>query len=89
MINYTDTENILDLLYIEKSSLKSTLDIQNNLNKQILTFMKNFLGKLDVNSSTSSDVLNYINKSTIALKKSNNNIEALKKLLSRIDKIAC
>ena len=61
MINYTDTENILDLLYIEKSSLKSTLDIQNNLNKQILTFMKNFLGKLDVNSSTSSDVLNYIN----------------------------
>lgn len=88
MINYTDTENILDLLYIEKSSLKSTLDIQNNLNKQILTFMKNFLGKLDVNSSTSSDVLNYINKSTIALKKSNNNIEALKKLLSRIDKIA-
>ena len=89
MINYTDTENILDLLYIEKSSLKSTLDIQNNLNKQILTFMKNFLGKLDVNSSTSSDVLNYINKSTIALNKSNNNIEALKKLLSRIDKIAC
>ena len=89
MINYTDTENILNLLYIEKSSLKSTLDIQNNLNKQILTFMKNFLGKIDVNSSTSPDALNYINKSTIALKKSNNNIEALKKLLSRIDKIAC
>lgn len=35
MINYTNKENTLKLISIEKSSLNATLNIQKNLNKQI------------------------------------------------------
>ena len=41
MINFSDKENIIKLINIEKSSLNATLDIQKTLNKQILMFMKN------------------------------------------------
>ena len=41
MINFSDKENITKLIELEKISLTSTLDIQKNLNKQILIFIKN------------------------------------------------
>ena len=43
MINFADKENITKLIELEKISLTSTLDIQKNLNKQILIFIKNFM----------------------------------------------
>ena len=62
MINYTDKENTLKLISIQKASLNSTLSIQKNLNKQILTFMKNFIGNIKINTDYNSDnqVYNYI-----------------------------
>ena len=47
MINVSDTENMKKLIELEKISLTSTLEIQKNLNKQILMFIKNFMS--DVN----------------------------------------
>ena len=40
MINFADKENITKLIELEKISLNSTLDIQKNLNKQILIFIR-------------------------------------------------
>lgn len=89
MINYSDKINILKLIDIEKFSLNSTLDIQKSLNKQILVFMKNFIGNLDLSSGVDSNPLafQYINESTLALTKSNSNIESLKKLISHLEKL--
>ena len=51
MISISNDKNRMKLLEIEKKSLNSMLDIQKNLNKQILSFLKNFLGdvKIDLN----------------------------------------
>lgn len=89
MINYTDKENMLKLIDIEKNSLKATLDIQKNLNKQILIFMKNFIGnmQIDLDFNPENKTFYYMNESTSALNKSNSNIEAIQKLLNRIDTI--
>ena len=43
MINFSDKENMKKLIELEKISLTSTLEIQKNLNKQILMFIKNFI----------------------------------------------
>ena len=48
MINFSDKNSLSTMLNIESDSLKATLDIQKNLNKQILIFMKNFIGKLEI-----------------------------------------
>lgn len=87
MINYTDKETTIKLIDIEKSSLNATLNIQKNLNRQILTFMKTFLGNIEVNIDFDSDnkIYNYINKSTITLNKSNKNIQILENLLKKLD----
>lgn len=90
MINFSDTENVANLINIETLSLNSTLDIQKNLNKQILIFMKNFIGKIDINSNFTSNntVFEYINKSNDALSNSNSNIKNLKNLISKLTKLS-
>ena len=50
MINFSDKENITELIELEKISLTSTLDIQKNLNKQIIMFIKKIMA--DVTSTT-------------------------------------
>lgn len=87
MINYVDREHTLKLITIEKSSLKSTLSIQQNLNKQILTFMKNFVGSINIELDSNSKVYKYIDKSTNALKKSNRNISNLESLIKKLNSI--
>lgn len=89
MINFSDKENVDNLINIETLSLNSTLDIQKTLNKQILIFMKNFIGKIDINSNFTSDntVFEYINKSNDALSNSNSNIKSLKNLISKLTKL--
>ena len=87
MINYTDRKNTLKLIEIEKSSLNATLSIQKNLNKQVLTFMKTFVGNIEVKLDFNPDnkIYKYINESTNALNKSNKNIENLKSLINRLE----
>ena len=83
MINFSDLENRKQLLNIEKSSLKATLDIQKTLNKQILAFIKNFIGSIEVNYDfdSSSSFFSYMNKS-------NSNIENIQNLIKKLDVIS-
>ena len=89
MINFLDKENVYNLIELERVSLMSTLDIQRNLNKQILIFMKNFMSNIkisfDVNPSTETFV--YLNESTVNLNKSNSNINLLNELLNYLDNL--
>ena len=87
MINYTNKENTLKLISIEKSSLNATLNIQKNLNKQILTFMKNFIGNIQIEFDTNNAVYKYIDKSTNALNKSNKNLSHLENLIKKLESI--
>lgn len=84
-----EDKNSLKLLEIEKSSLKSMLIIQKNLNRQILTFLKNFFGdiKININFKSESTAFKYISEATDALGKSNENIEKINSLLEQLDKI--
>ena len=89
MINFSDKENMKKLIELEKISLTSTLEIQKNLNKQILMFIKNFMSDVtfsyDINPNDRA--FYYLNESTNALTKSNSNITILKNLLSSLEKI--
>lgn len=89
MINFSDKENITELIELEKISLTSTLDIQKNLNKQILMFIKKIMADVtfstDINPNDKSFF--YLNESTNALNKSNSNITVLKRLIDSLDKM--
>lgn len=90
MINFSDKENRDKLLEIEKNSLNATLDIQKNLNKQILVFMKNFIGNIEITPDFDhkNKALYYITESTCMLNKSNKNIENIQKLIKALDNIS-
>lgn len=89
MINYSDNKNLKKLLNLEIISLESTLEIQKNLNKQLLTFMKNFIGNvdIDIDFSPQNKTFSYINKSSACLTKSNSNIHSLNLLLNYLHKL--
>ena len=89
MINFLDKENVYNLIELERVSLMSTLDIQKNLNKQILIFMKNFMSniKISFDVNPEAETFLYLNESTTNLNKSNSNINLLNDLLSSLDKI--
>jgi len=82
MINFSGTENLSNLIELEKVSLESTLDIQKNFNKQILVFVKKFMANLDFSLDSNDKAFFYLNESTSALNKSNSNINVLKDLLA-------
>lgn len=89
MINFSDKENVYNLIELERVSLMSTLDIQKNLNKQILIFMKNFMSniKISFDVTPNAETFVYLNESTINLNKSNSNISVLNELLDSLNKI--
>lgn len=89
MISISNDKNRMKLLEIEKKSLTSMLDIQKNLNKQILSFLKNFLGdvKIDLNFDSENQVFKYIKETTEVLNKSNSNIDKINLLLKRLNDI--
>lgn len=84
-----EDKNSLKLLEIEKSSLNSMLIIQKNLNRQILTFLKNFFGdiKININFKSENTAFKYISEATEVLGKSNENIEKINSLLEQLEKI--
>lgn len=81
MINFSGSENLSNLIELEKVSLESTLDIQKNFNKQILIFVKKFMANIDFSLDSNDKAFFYLNESTSALNKSNSNINVLKDLL--------
>lgn len=87
MINYTDETNVDKLILLEKNSLKATFDIQKTLNKQILVFMKNFIGniEIDIDIDEENNAYLYLSKSTAILNKSNTNIASIAKLLDILE----
>ena len=90
MINYSDKKNLKKMIELEALSLSSNLDIQKNLNRQILTFMKNYIGNINVDIDLDADNKGYyyINESSKILNKSNNNIALIKKLIAKLEKIS-
>ena len=89
MINFSDKENLNNLITIEQSSLNATLGIQRTLNMQILTFIKSCVGNVNISPAfdPSDSFMEYVNKSSSILNKSNNNITSLKKMISKLDKL--
>ncbi len=89
MISISNEKNMMKLLEIEKKSLNSMLDIQKNLNRQILSFLKFFLGNAKVESNFDSEntTFKYIQETTDILTKSNSNIEKISYLLKKLDEI--
>lgn len=89
MINFSDTENLSNLIELEKVSLLSNLDIQKNFNKQILIFMKKFMANINCSFDLDPNdkAFFYLNESTNTLNKSNSNINALNSLLSSLSQI--
>ncbi len=90
MINFSDTENREKMIDLDRTSLNATLAIQKNLNTQLLTFMKNYMGnvQININFNSESKAFYYINTSVSMLTKSNKNIKSLKGLLSTLDSIS-
>lgn len=90
MISFSTKEATLKLIKIEKNSLTATLYIQKNFNKQILTFLKTFMGnvelELDYDSENSIFVL--LNNANLNLKKTNENIRKLNSLIQILDNIS-
>ncbi len=89
MINFSDKENVNKLIDLEKLSLVSTLDIQKNLNKQILVFMKSFMNTIKISFDVNPEdkAFFYLNEANSALNKSNYNITILKNLLNDLNNI--
>ncbi|MBR3163434.1 MAG: hypothetical protein IKF17_04990 [Clostridia bacterium] len=89
MINYSDKDNIDKLILLEKNSLQATIDIQKTLNKQILVFMKNFIGNIEISADNDGEnsAYMYLSKSTTVLNKSNTNISNIGKLLELLDNL--
>lgn len=89
MINFSGTENISNLIELEKVSLMSTLDIQKSFNKQILVFMKKFMANIDfsLDIEPTNKAFFYLNEATSSLNKSNSNINTLTSLLDSLSQI--
>lgn len=88
MINFSDVENREKMLNLDKNSLNATLSIQKNLNSQLLAFMKNYVGNVQVDFNSDSKAFYYMNTAVIMLSKSNENIKSIQDLLSTIDELS-
>lgn len=89
MISFSKDKNMIKILEIEKKSLNAMLDIQKNLNRQILLFLKNFLGDInvDINFDSENLAFNYIKETSSILDKSNSNISKINSLTQELDDI--
>lgn len=89
MINFSNTEDVSNLIELEKIFLMSTLDIQKNFNKQLVMLNKSFMStvKFSYDVTLNDKDFSYLNESTIILNKSFSNIRILQKLLDLLEKI--
>ena len=69
------------------TSVHSLLSSQKAFSKQILVFLKNFLGNVDIDSTFSNDVNKFISDASEYLSKINKNIEIYTNLLEQLESI--
>lgn len=84
MINFNSNTNISNLgklIDLEIASLNSFLETQKNFSTQILTYLKGFMGNVEVNSIFSDKINKYIADSSKYLTKINNNISLYNSLI--------
>lgn len=86
MLSFSNTNDINNLIDLEKVSLMSDLDIQKSFNKQVLVLMKKLMANIDFSVPLNADDKNffYLNQSTDALNKANININILNNLLEKL-----
>lgn len=83
----TNQDNVIKFIDMEITSVHSLLSSQKAFSKQILVFLKNFLGNVDIDSTFSNDVNNFISDASEYLSKINKNIEIYTNLLEQLESI--
>lgn len=83
----TNQDNVIKFIDMEITSIHSLLSSQKAFSKQILVFLKNFLGNVDIDSTFSNDVNNLISDASEYLSKINKNIETYTNLLEQLESI--
>lgn len=85
MINYINNNDFSEVLQLEYNSLKSTLEIQENLSKQILILIKKSALSLDFNNLQEENFTDSITKLSSILSKSQTNIFFVKALIKNLN----
>lgn len=83
----TNQSNVMKLINIEVTSVTASLDSQKAFSKQILVFLKSFIGNVEVNSIFADNVNKFISDSSFYLSKINSNIALYNNLLEILDNI--
>lgn len=83
----TNKSNIKKLIDIEIASLNASLSSQQALSRQILLFLKNFIGNIEIDSLFSNEIASFIEDASKNLKEINKNIDIYNKLLEILDNI--
>lgn len=87
-LNQKTTKGNLDkLIDIEIASLNASLDLQKTLSKQILLFLKNFIGNIEIDNIFSDEINDFIANCSSNLKQINSNINVINNLLEILDNI--
>lgn len=83
----TNQNNVMKLINIEVTSVTASLDSQKAFSKQILVFLKSFIGNVEVDSIFADNVNKFISDSSFYLSKINSNIALYNNLLEILDNI--
>ena len=83
----TNKGNVLKLINIEVTSVNASLDSQKAFSKQILVFLKSFIGNVEVDSIFADNVNKFISDTSYYLSKINSNIALYNNLLEILDNI--
>ena len=79
--------NISKFVELEIHSITALLSTQKTFSKQVLVFLKDFLGNIDTELTLSDEVNEFISDASMYLSKINKNIEKYNHLLDILDKI--
>lgn len=83
----TNQSNVMKLINIEVTSVTASLDSQKAFSKQILVFLKSFIGNVEVDSIFSDNVNKFLSDASFYLSKINSNITLYNNLLEILDNI--
>ncbi len=83
----TNKTNVTKLINIEITSINASLNSQKTFSKQILTFLKSFIGNVEVDSIFSDAINKFISDASYYLSKVNSNISLYNNLLDILDNI--
>lgn len=83
----TNKNNISKFIDLEINSITALLSTQKTFSKQVLVFLKDFLGNIDTELTLSDEVNEFISDASMYLSRINKNIEKYNHLLDILDKI--